>query len=196
MPRPMPIQEKIEALRRFHRQEGRAPGYAEMLALFKYRSKNAVHGLLKKLAEHGLIRKSPAGKIALTPRLTGSVRLLGAVQAGFPSPAEEELADTLTLDEFLIRRPEATYMLTVTGDSMTGAGIRDGDLLVVDRSREAKSGSIVVAVVDGALTVKRLRVGRQGVRLEPENPAYKPIVVREDAELVIWGVVAHAIRSY
>ena len=79
---------------------------------------------------------------------------------------------------------------------MSGAGIRDGDLLVVDRAREARSGAIVVAVVDGELTVKRLRVGRDGVRLEAENPAYRPILVRESAELVIWGVVAHAIRSY
>ena len=118
------------------------------------------------------------------------------VAAGFPSPADDHLEGPLDLNAHLVAHPAATFVVRVEGDSMTGAGIRDGDLLVVDRSREAKSGSIVVAVVDGALTVKRLRVGRQGVRLEPENPAYKPIVVREDAELVIWGVVAHAIRSY
>ena len=92
--------------------------------------------------------------------------------------------------------PAATFVVRVEGDSMVGAGIRDGDLLVVDRAREAKSGAIVVAVVDGELTVKRLRIGRQGIRLEAENPAYPPIVVRESADLVIWGVVAHAIRSY
>ena len=119
-----------------------------------------------------------------------------SVAAGFPSPADDHLEGPLDLNEHLAPHPAATFVVRVAGDSMTGAGIRDGDLLVVDRSREAKSGAIVVAVVDGALTVKRLRVGRQGVRLEPENPAYKPIVVREDAELVIWGVVAHDIRSY
>ena len=118
------------------------------------------------------------------------------VAAGFPSPADDHLEGPLDLNAHLVAHPAATFVVRVAGDSMTGAGIRDGDLLVVDRAREAKSGAIVVAVVDGALTVKRLRVGRQGVRLEPENPAYKPIVVREDAELVIWGVVAHAIRSY
>ena len=118
------------------------------------------------------------------------------VAAGFPSPADDHLEGPLDLNAHLVAHPAATFVVRVEGDSMTGAGIRDGDLLVVDRSREAKSGAIVVAVVDGALTVKRLRVGRQGVRLEPENPAYKPIEVREGAELVIWGVVAHAIRSY
>ena len=118
------------------------------------------------------------------------------VAAGFPSPADDHLEGPLDLNAHLVAHPAATFVVRVAGDSMTGAGIRDGDLLVVDRSREAVSGSIVVAVVDGELTVKRLRVGKQGVRLEAENPAYKPIYVRESAELVIWGVVAHAIRSY
>ena len=118
------------------------------------------------------------------------------VAAGFPSPADDHLEGPLDLNAHLVAHPAATFVVRVEGDSMTGAGIRDGDLLVVDRSREAKSGAIVVAVVDGELTVKRLRVGRDGVRLEAENPAYRPIVVREGAELTIWGVVAHAIRSY
>ncbi|MBP7830757.1 MAG: LexA family transcriptional regulator [Kiritimatiellae bacterium] len=194
MSRKMHIQEKIEALRRFHRQEGRAPGYAEMLALFKYRSKNAVHGLLKKLAEHGLIRKSPAGKIALTPRLTGSVRLLGAVQAGFPSPAEEELADTLTLDEFLIRRPEATYMLTVTGDSMTGAGILPGDIVLVEKGGTPKPNDVVVAQVDDEWTLKYFNRDRAGVRLDPANPKYR--FIRPRRSLSIGGIVRAVIRKY
>lgn len=194
MSRKMHIQEKIEALRRFHRQEGRAPGYAEMLALFKYRSKNAVHGLLKKLAEHGLIRKSPAGKIALTPRLTGSVRLLGAVQAGFPSPAEEELADTLTLDEFLIRRPEATYMLTVTGDSMTGAGILPGDIVLVEKGAAPKPNDVVVAQVDDEWTLKYFNRDRAGVRLDPANPKYR--FIRPRRSLSIGGIVRAVIRKY
>ena len=118
------------------------------------------------------------------------------VAAGFPSPADDHLEGPLDLNEHLVAHPAATFVVRVEGDSMVGAGIRDGDLLVVDRAREARSGSIVVAVVDGALTVKRLRVGRQGVRLEAENPAYPPIVVREGGDLVVWGVVAHAIRSY
>ncbi len=121
---------------------------------------------------------------------------VGRVAAGFPSPADDHFEGPLDLNAHLVAHPAATFVVRVAGDSMLGAGIRDGDLLVVDRSREAVSGAIVVAVVDGELTVKRLRVDRRGVRLEAENPAYKPIVVREGAELTIWGVVAHAIRSY
>lgn len=118
------------------------------------------------------------------------------IAAGFPSPADDHLESPLDLNEHLVTHPAATFMVRVQGDSMLGAGIRDGDLLVVDRSREARNGSIVVAVIDGELTVKRLRTGRGNIRLEAENPAYPPLVLREGSDLVIWGVVAHAIRSY
>lgn len=79
---------------------------------------------------------------------------------------------------------------------MTGAGIPDGDLLVIDRALEPKSGSIVVAVIDGELIVKRLRIDDGRVWLMPENPAYPPLEIHEGRELVIWGVVAHSVRSY
>ena len=134
--------------------------------------------------------------VAAKPRPLALRLYASRVAAGFPSPADDHLEGPIDLNAHLVAHPAATFVVRVAGDSMTGAGIRDGDLLVVDRSREAVSGSIVVAVVDGELTVKRLRVGKQGVRLEPENPAYQPIFVRESADLVIWGVVAHAIRSY
>ena len=123
-------------------------------------------------------------------------RYASRIAAGFPSPADDHLEGPIDLNAHLAPHPAATFVVKVEGDSMVGAGIRDGDLLVVDRSREAKSGAIVVAVVDGELTVKRLRIGKSGIRLEPENPAYPPLEVRESADLVIWGVVAHAIRSY
>lgn len=118
------------------------------------------------------------------------------IAAGFPSPADDHLESPLDLNEHLVTHPAATFVVKVQGDSMLGAGIRDGDLLVVDRSLEARNGSIVVAVIDGELTVKRLRTGRGRIRLEAENPAYPPLVLREGSDLVIWGVVAHAIRSY
>jgi len=104
MPRTCDVDAKVKVLREFVRRERRMPGYREMLQLFRYRSKNAVFGLLRKLSDSGHLAKSRAGKLAPTGRLTGHVRLLGHVQAGFPSPAEEELLDTMSLDEFLIRR--------------------------------------------------------------------------------------------
>ena len=119
---------------------------------------------------------------------------LSRVPAGFPSPAEDYVEGSLDLNEHLIEHREATFFVRVKGQSMTGAGIADGDLLVVDRSLEAGDGDIVVAVVDGELTVKRLwrRGGR--VRLLAENPAYAPIDLKDGQELAVWGVVTSIVR--
>lgn len=194
MPRTMDLNEKVKSLRHFHWQEGRVPGYAEMLKLFGYRSKNAVHGLLGKLEEFGYVRRSRTGKLSVTSKLTGSVKLLGTVQAGFPSPAEEELADTLSLDEYLIRRPEATFMLTVNGDSMSGAGILPGDIVLVEKGVTPKPNDIVVAQVDEEWTLKYFVKDAAGVRLDPANPKYR--FIRPKRSLVIGGVVKAVIRKY
>ena len=123
--------------------------------------------------------------------------LFGArIPAGFPSPADDDLEGTIDLNEQLIRHPAATFFLRVQGDSMTGAGIRDGDLLVVDRAREAKSGSIVVAAVDGELTLKRLKIEGERVWLVPEHPDYAPLEIQGEMGLVVWGVVAHVVHSF
>ncbi len=193
MPRSMDLPEKVRRLRAFFRRENRAPGYREMLELFGYRSKNAVFGLLRKLAEAGYIRKA-GRKFAFTSKLTGTVRILGTVQAGFPSPAEEELADTITLDEFLVQRPEATFMLTVRGDSMIDAGIHPGDLILVERGVKPKPNDIVVAQVDDEWTLKYYVVDGVGVRLDPANPKYR--FIRPKRSLTVGGVVRAVIRKY
>jgi DNA polymerase V len=117
------------------------------------------------------------------------------VAAGFPSPADDHLEDTLDLNTHLIQHPAATFFLRVQGQSMTGAGINDGDLLVVDRSLEPKSGSVVIAVVNGELTVKRLHTDSGKVWLLPENPDFAPLAIPEGTDLHIWGVVAHVVHS-
>ena len=118
------------------------------------------------------------------------------IAAGFPSPADDDIEGTIDLNEYLIRHPAATFFLRVQGDSMIGAGIRDGDLLVVDRAREAKSGSIVVAAVNGELTLRRLKVEGERVWLLPENPDFAPLEIRDGTALVVWGVVAHTVHSF
>lgn len=118
------------------------------------------------------------------------------VQAGFPSPADDYLEGALDLNEHLIRRPAATFFLRVTGESMTGAGIHSGDLLIVDRSRPPGDGDIVIAVVDGELTVKRLYRRRGRIRLLAENPRYRPIDIGAGQDLHVWGVVIHAVHSF
>lgn len=117
------------------------------------------------------------------------------VSAGFPSPADDYLEDTLDLNEHLIAHPAATFMVRVSGDSMLGAGIHPGDILVVDRSLEATDGRIVIAVLDGELTVKRLSRRGKNVRLLPENPDYAPIIVRETQDFSVWGIVTSVIHK-
>ena len=193
MPRKTDIQDKVRRLRLFYQRENRPPGYNEMLRLFQYRSKNAVHQLLGKLAEYGYIRKS-GRKFAVTGKLTGGLRLLGTVQAGFPSPAEEELLDTMSLDEFLVKRPEATFMLTVSGDSMIDAGIHPGDIVLVERGIAPKNGNIVIAQVDDEWTMKYFFKDKDGVRLEAANRKYSSI--RPKRSLAIGGIVKTVIRKY
>ncbi|HEB77999.1 MAG TPA: translesion error-prone DNA polymerase V autoproteolytic subunit [Methylothermaceae bacterium] len=118
------------------------------------------------------------------------------IAAGFPSPADDHQEDSLDLNAHLVKHPAATFFVRVEGDSMTGAGIHHGDLLVVDRALEPKPGDIVVAVVDGELTVKRLEARDGRLWLMPENPDYPPLEIREGTEFLIWGVVAHAVRSF
>ncbi|WP_347710073.1 translesion error-prone DNA polymerase V autoproteolytic subunit [Thiomicrorhabdus sp. ZW0627] len=118
------------------------------------------------------------------------------VVAGFPSPADDYIETTLDLNEKLVRNKEATFLLVVEGDSMQKAGIQDGDILVVDRSIEPTDGKIVIAALDGELTVKRLSVKSTGTWLVPENDNYPPIPVREEADMVIWGVVTATISQF
>lgn len=193
MPRKTNIREKVDALRDFYAAERRIPGYNEMLTLFGYKSKNAVFGLLQKLEQLGYISKEN-GKLAPTDRLIGSIRLLGSVQAGFPSPAEEELIDTLSLDRFLVERPEATFMLKVTGDSMIDAGIQPGDMVLVEKGRSPRNNDIVIAEVDGEWTMKYFMKDRKGVRLEPANRAYTTI--RPTQSFNVGGIVRSVIRKY
>ncbi|MBF0247340.1 MAG: translesion error-prone DNA polymerase V autoproteolytic subunit [Alphaproteobacteria bacterium] len=119
------------------------------------------------------------------------------VRAGFPSPAEDYIEGSLDLNRHLIRHPAATFIVRVEGESMTGAGIFPGDLLVVDRSVEPRDGHVVIAAVGGELTVKRLR-GRPGAwRLVAEHPDFPPIVLDGDADdpsAAVWGVVTSAVR--
>ncbi|MFN9360639.1 MAG: LexA family protein, partial [Pseudanabaena sp.] len=118
-----------------------------------------------------------------------------SVPAGFPSPAEDYVEHKLDLNSYLVTHPAATFFVRTSGNSMTGAHIHDGDLLIVDRSLEAAHGDIVIAVVQGEITVKRLHYQRGEVALVPENSGYKTIFINEHSELHIWGVVTNVIHS-
>ncbi len=117
------------------------------------------------------------------------------VSAGFPSPADDHMEMKLDLNQHLIQHPAATFFVRVSGDSMIGAGIYDGDVLVVDRSLTCKDSSIVIAVVDGELTVKRFYTRDNKVLLKAENPKYPDIIVTQEMDFRIWGVVTTVIHK-
>lgn len=117
------------------------------------------------------------------------------VSAGFPSPAADYEEDKLDLNRYLIKNPAATFFVRVTGYSMMGAGIYSGDLLVVDRSLEPRDKSVVIAVIDGELTVKRIRIGKKKITLEPENENYSVQQITEDTDFQVWGVVTNVIHA-
>ena len=194
MPRDIRLAEKIRLLRRFWRQERRPPTYAEMLGLFGYKSKNAVFGLLRRLEEEGYVAKDANGRIALLPKLTGTVRVLGSIAAGFPAPEEEQAAEAIALDEYLVKNPDHTFMLTVRGDSMIDAGILPGDIVLVEKGPRPSQNDIVVACVDDEWTLKYFVRDVAGVRLEPANRKYKFIRPRHSLE--IGGIVRAVIRKY
>lgn len=115
---------------------------------------------------------------------------------GFASPADDYLEGRLSLDTLLIQNRDSTFFVRAKGDSMVGAGIFDGDLLVVDKSLAPASGTIVIAVIDGELTVRRFIQRDGNVILKPENPAHKEIVFKEGLELQVWGVVTSTIKRF
>jgi len=117
------------------------------------------------------------------------------VPAGFPSPAEDYLEHSLDLGAYLVRHPKATFFMRCEGASMTGAGINDGDLLVIDRAEQARDKSIVVARINEDFCVKRLRLIDGKVWLYPENPEFEPIEIYEGDDAEVWGVVTHAITD-
>ena len=117
-----------------------------------------------------------------------------AVAAGFPSPAQDYFDGRIDLNAHLIKDITSTYVVRVSGDSMEGAGISDGDELIVNRALEPKDGSVVVAVLDGELTVKRLRITPTGVVLQAENPKYPDIRVPALSELTVWGVATRCLH--
>ena len=177
----------------FYKDHKRMPSYTEIMALVGFKSKNAVYKLVNKLVAEGVFAKDSSGRL-IPNKLFGEVPLLGLVEAGFPTAAEESLSDMMSLDEYLIENKEATYLLEVKGDSMIDAGIHEGDLVIVERKGEPKDGDIVIADVDGGWTMKYFRKRGSTIYLEPANRKYKPIYPTES--LNIAAIVKGVIRKY
>lgn len=189
----MYIDDQKNKLLGFYQKNKRMPVYREMLSLFGFKSKNAVAKLVDKLIEYNIVEKDSTGKL-IPKSIFGETPVLGLVKAGFPASAEEVALDSMSIDEFLIEKREATYMLEVDGDSMIDAQIAPGDLVVAERTNKAKDGDIVIAEVDGEWTMKYYKEKAGRVWLEPANKKYKPIYPTES--LRIAAVVKGVVRKY
>ncbi len=177
----------------FFSENRRMPSYGEMLDLLGVKSKSVVNFWVNKLIKAGIVEKDNRGHLTFTKR-SFAIPMVGSVQAGFPTPEEEALCDVISMDEYLITKPESSFLLQVSGDSMIGEGIMEGDLVVVEKGREPRSGDVVIAEVDGQWTLKYYRLQGKQIFLEAANPKYPVIKPRE--ELRIGGIVTAVIRKY
>ncbi|HEV7424565.1 MAG TPA: transcriptional repressor LexA [Candidatus Paceibacterota bacterium] len=189
-----PHQIKLES---FYSQNKRMPTYSEMMKLFSFKSKNAVFRVVEKLIDAGLVAKDHLGRLIPSSSFaenSNSLPMLGLVTAGLPATVEEELADTVNLDDMLVGKKELTYMLEVDGDSMIDAHIEKGDMVLVERANVAKDMQIVIAEVDGEYTMKYFRKNSAKAWLEPANKNYKPIYPEQSLNVI--AVLKAVIRKY
>src|SRR3989338_1183768 len=183
-------QTKLES---FYKDNHRMPTYSEMMGLFGFRSKNAVFKIVGKLLDAGLVAKDHLGRLVPTTAF-GEIPMAGLVTAGLPAAVDEELPDTISLDDMLIGKKELTYMLEVDGDSMIDANIEKGDMVLVERANVARDGDIVIAEVDGEFTMKYYRNKGGKIWLEPANKNYKPIYPEQSLNVI--AKLKAVIRKY
>ncbi len=186
-------QEYKQKILGFYKKNRRMPAYQEIMALVGFKSKNAVYKLINRLVEEGVVEKDARGKL-IPKNMFGQVPVLGLVEAGLPSVAEEDALDTTSIDELLIEDQGNTYLLEVKGDSMIEEGIKEGDMVVAERREHARDGEIVIAEVDGGWTMKYYRTRGGKVWLEPANKHYKPIYPTESFRIA--AVVKGVVRKY
>lgn len=168
------------------------PNISEMMELFGLSSRSSAHYASERFVEEGYASKDRTGKLVPAPGLFAVPRV-GHIRAGFAAPAEEELADTVSIGEYLIDNLNATYLLTVVGDSMEGAGILEGDMVLFERTNDVRAGQIVVALTEDGYTLKYLRKKGAGFYLEAANDRYPDIHPREGQ---IIGRVTATVRRY
>ncbi|MEK7590599.1 MAG: transcriptional repressor LexA [Patescibacteria group bacterium] len=191
----------LKHIREFQQKRGYSPSLADLALAFGVRSKNAVAKVVNVLAREKQIEKDPKGRIKILERRVVheghaplTLPLFGPISAGFAAPVEEQAEETISLDQYLIRDRSSTFLLRVRGDSMIDAGIHDGDLVLVQRGAEPRVGEIVVGVLDGEYTLKRLKRENGKFFFQAENKAYPEMHPRE--ELQVAGVVRGVVRKY
>ena len=184
----------------FYKSNKRMPVYTEIMKLLGFKSKNAVAKVIDKLITEGVLDKDSSGHI-IPNKLIGEIPLLGLVEAGFPTVAEEIDLDMINIDDYLIKDKDSSYMLEVKGESMIDAGIHEGDMVIAEKvsaegkgKKEVRDGDIVIALVDGGWTMKYYRNRLGKVYLEPANKNFNNIYPEQ--ELQIAAIVKGVIRKY
>lgn len=192
----------LNFVREFQRKRGYSPSLSDLAVAFGVRSKNAVAKVINALVKNGYLSKDPKGRIKILEmeetmnKIASALTLplFGPISAGFAAPAEEQAEELVTLDTYLVRDRSRTFLLRVKGDSMINAGIQEGDLVIVERGKEPKMNDIVVGVLDGEFTLKRLRRDKGKFYLQAENDAYPDLFAMD--ELQTAGVVKGVVRKY
>jgi SOS regulatory protein LexA len=184
----------------FQNKRGYSPSLADLAVAFGVRSKNSIAKVVNTLVAEKQIEKDPKGRIKILSMphddapVPMTLPLFGPIAAGFAAPVEEHAEEQITLDTYLIKNRSSTFLLRVKGESMINAGIREGDLVVVDRTKQAKPENIVVGVMDGEFTLKRLKRDKGKFYLQAENPEFPDLHAMD--ELKVAGVVTGVVRKY
>lgn len=181
----------LSRLQAYYADHRHIPSYASIGRLLGLRSKASVAAVVDRLCRAGYLERR-SGRLVPTARFFAR-RLIGAAPAGFASPAGDVLEDAISIDEYLVPHPARTVLVQVKGDSMIGAGVHDGDILVVERSETPHIGRMVVAVIDGEYTVKYLHKDKAGFFLQPANPHYP--ILRPAGSLQLFGIVVGVFRK-
>jgi SOS regulatory protein LexA len=192
----------LNYIREFQRKKGYSPSLSDLAVAFGVKSKNAIAKVVNALVRENFLEKDPKGRIKIIEMIEEGMQkaqalvlpLFGPISAGFAAPAEEQAEELITLEDYLVRNRSNTFLLRVRGDSMINAGIQEGDLVLVERGVSPKVGDIVVGVLDGEFTLKRLKRDKGKFYLQAENDAYPDLFALE--ELQVAGVVRGVIRKY
>lgn len=184
----------------FQRKRGYSPSLADLAIAFGVRSKNAIAKVINALTREGYLEKDPKGRIKIIDYkereecVPLALPLFGPVPAGHAAAAEDQAQDEMAIQSYLVRKPSKSFLLRVKGESMINAGIFDGDIVVAEKGQEPQVGDIIVGMLDGEFTLKRLRKNKGKYYLQAENPDYPDLHARE--ELQIAGIVRGIVRRY
>lgn len=194
----------LNYIREFQRKRGYSPSLADLAIAFGVRSKNAIAKVVNVLVHHGYLEKDPKGRIKIMEMpaaeapaapIALTLPLFGPIAAGFAAPVEEQAEELVSIQDYVVgAKASSTFLLRVKGDSMIQAGIHEGDLVVVERGVEPRVNDIVVGILDGEFTLKRLKRDKGKFYLQAENPAYPDLHALE--ELRTAGVVRAVVRKY